>query len=159
IEWWYRDNKDSDWVKIDGAISLTYTFVITAADNNRLYEGDYYTDGIGWGSVATITKVNPKPVMPAATGAARQGAGAVTLTASGAPSGGSYRRYTVATNGTPISGATNDSYTTPTLNATTTYYVAAVNATGCESSRRAVTATIVNTAPSVPVDVNAAANT
>ncbi|RAU82877.1 hypothetical protein DP923_06415 [Pontibacter arcticus] len=159
IQWWYRDSQDYPFEIIAGATGYTYTFQATAADNNRIYEGDYESKVTGWGSSAYLIKVNPVPVTPTAAGASRQGAGSVTLTASGAPTGGSYRWYTVATNGTQISGATSASYTTPSLTATTTYYVAAVNATGCESARKAVTATIINTAPSVPVDANAALNT
>ncbi|WP_073284336.1 FG-GAP-like repeat-containing protein [Hymenobacter psychrotolerans] len=84
---------------------------------------------------------------PTASGASRCGAGPVTLTASGAPAGGSYRWYTQATGGTAISGATGSSYTTPTLYASTTYYVSAVTAASEESSRTAVTATVSYVAP------------
>jgi hypothetical protein len=83
------------------------------------------------------------PSAPTATGGSRCGSGSVVLTASGAPTGSSYRWYTVATGGTSIAGATAATYTTPTISATTVYYVSAVNSTGCESTTRtSVTATI-----------------
>lgn len=47
------------------------------------------------------------------------GSGTVTLTATG--STGSYSWYTVSTGGTPV--GSNPTYTTPTLNSTTTYFV------------------------------------
>ena len=79
---------------------------------------------------------------PTATGNSRCGAGTVTLSASGAPAGGSYRWYTVASGGTAIAGATSSNYTTPSLVATTTYYVSAVDGSNNESSRTPVVATV-----------------
>jgi gliding motility-associated-like protein len=67
----------------------------------------------------------------------RCGAGTATITASGAPMGGSYRWYTVSTGGTPIVGATTASFVTPTLNITTEFYVSAVSADGMMESARA----------------------
>ncbi|WP_137757817.1 LamG-like jellyroll fold domain-containing protein [Pontibacter sp. SGAir0037] len=94
-------------------------------------------------STAEDVTVNTRPAAPTATGASSCGPGTVTLTASGAPTGGSYRWYTVATGGTAISSATSSTYTTPSLSGTTTYYVSAVSSAGVESaSRTAVTATI-----------------
>src|SRR6476661_5163698 len=86
------------------------------------------------------------PTAPAVTAGSRCGAGSVSLSASGAPAGGSYRWYTVASGGTPIAGATGNVYTTPSLSASTLYYVSVVNSQGCESARTAVAAT-VNTIP------------
>ncbi|GAA4361655.1 hypothetical protein GCM10023185_28870 [Hymenobacter saemangeumensis] len=89
----------------------------------------------------TITVANcAAPAAPAVTGASRCGAGSVTLSASGAPAGGSYRWYAAASGGTSLNSTA--SYTTPALSATTTYYVSIVNSTGCESARTMVTATI-----------------
>jgi gliding motility-associated-like protein len=72
----------------------------------------------------------------------------VTLTATGG-SNGDYRWYEVATGGTALSGEVNDTFITPPLSATTTYYVALDNGS-CESPRTAVTATI-NPIPSQPL--------
>lgn len=128
---------------ISGATGATY-----AATQAGTYTVQATTTG-GCNTTSTtnvIVTVNPAPAAPAATDAARCGAGSVTLTASGAPTGGTYQWYTVQTGGTPISGATGATYTTPSLSTTTTYYVSAVSSSGCESPRVAVTATI-NAAP------------
>ncbi|GAA4352150.1 hypothetical protein GCM10023185_11540 [Hymenobacter saemangeumensis] len=98
---------------------------------------------------AVTATINTVPTAPTATGASRCGTGTVTLSAAGAPTGGSYAWYTVATGGTAIAGATASTYTTPSISATTTYYVSVLNSAAngsCESTRTAVTAT-VNTAP------------
>ena len=79
---------------------------------------------------------------PIAAAVSSCGGQPVTLTASGAPAGGSYRWYTQATGGTAISGATGSSYTTPTLYTSAAYYVSAIAANGSESSRTAVAVTI-----------------
>ncbi|MBC7447484.1 MAG: hypothetical protein H7330_05440, partial [Hymenobacteraceae bacterium] len=99
------------------------------------------------------------PNPPTTTGASRCGTGTVVLTAAGAPTGGSYAWYTVATGGTAISGATAATYTTPSLTGTTTYYVAApagAAGSGLQSATRtAVTATI-NPLPAAPTGTGAA---
>lgn len=97
--------------------------------------------------MATAT-INPLPTAPSATGASRCGPGSVVLTAGGAPTSATYRWYATATGGTALS--TTASYTTPSLTATTTYYVATRTTAGCESdTRTAVTATII-ALPSAP---------
>jgi gliding motility-associated-like protein len=96
-------------------------------------------------SVALV--VNALPAAPVTTGASSCGSAPVALSASGG-SAGQYRWYTASTGGSPITGATNSSYSTPVLSATTTYHVA-VNNSGCESTRTPVTATI-NTVPTPP---------
>ncbi|MDO7875654.1 FG-GAP-like repeat-containing protein [Hymenobacter sp. ASUV-10] len=101
-------------------------------------------------SAATAVSVTPTPGIPMATPAGRCGPGAVTLTASGAPAGGSYAWYTQASGGTAIAGVTGASYTTPSLSTSTTYYVSALSSTGCPSPRQAVAATI-NAVPTVTV--------
>jgi hypothetical protein len=69
--------------------------------------------------------------------------GEVTLSASGAPANGSYRWYESAQATTAIAGQKEKSYTTPVLQQSKTYYVAAVSAMGCEGTRKAVVAEIV----------------
>ncbi len=93
---------------------------------------------------ATITSI----ASPTTTGSSLCGTGPVTLSASGGTAG-QYRWYTAASGGSPISGETAASYTTPVLTTTTTYYVSINNGT-CESGRSSATATIssVPTAPS-----------
>ncbi len=80
-----------------------------------------------------------------AQGAARCNAGAVTLSASGGAAG-RYAWYESST-GPAIPGAVNATFVTPTLDKTKTYYVSALNESGCAAPRVAVVATIVGEAP------------
>lgn len=82
------------------------------------------------------------------------GAGAVSLSASGASADGYYRWYESENAIEPIEGATTASFTTPSIAATRLYYVSAVNANGCESALRVpVEARIVDAAkPEITVD-------
>ncbi|AIZ62813.1 hypothetical protein PK28_02355 [Hymenobacter sp. DG25B] len=111
-----------------------------------------YTNANGCQGTAT-QQVTVSPVLsaPVITGAARCGAGTVTLKASG--SSGTYAWYATATSTTVLS--TSASYTTPSLSATTTYYVQATSTQGCPSSRVSATATI-NAAPVVSASATSA---
>lgn len=78
---------------------------------------------------------------PTATGPVLCAPGAVTLTASGAVTGETYRWYANETTLTSL--FTGNPYITPTLSVNTTYYVTRYNSTTfCESSRFAVTARV-----------------
>lgn len=68
--------------------------------------------------------------------------GTATLTASGAGSGQQYRWFASMGDNTPLS--TNATFTTPSLAKTQTYYVSIASASGCESERVAVNATVVH---------------
>ncbi|MBC5993402.1 Ig-like domain-containing protein [Pontibacter cellulosilyticus] len=105
-----------------------------------------------WQNAGTVTVLQTPLQAPSTTSNSRCGAGSVQLSASGAPVGGSYRWYAVASGGSPISGATGATYTTPSLASTTTYYVSTVFG-NCESSRSVVTATII-TPPDLPAITN-----
>ena len=111
--------------------SLTTTTTYYVAINNGTCEST---------RTAVTATINPLPSAPATTGATVCNPSTATLNASGGASG-LYRWYTVPTGGTAISGQTNSSFTTPTITATTIYYVAINNGT-CESLRTAVTATV-----------------
>jgi hypothetical protein len=81
--------------------------------------------------------VAPIPPAPTAIGASTPcGAGTVNLTATG--TGGTLRWYSAPIGGTIL--ATGSSYTTPLINATTTYYVEEFNG-ACSGTRTAVDAT------------------
>jgi gliding motility-associated-like protein len=80
---------------------------------------------------------------PLTTGASRCESGIVTLTATGATATQLYNWYANATDTIPIAGVNGNSFTTPALNSTTSYYVAILNGT-CESNRTEVIATILN---------------
>ncbi len=85
------------------------------------------------------------PVAPTVASGSKCGEGQVTLNAL-EPKGVTFNWYTSATGGTPI--ATGATFTTPHLTTSTTYYVSAVSAAGCESARTSATA-IISSAPTV----------
>ena len=97
--------------------------------------------------IPVTATINAPPIAPTVTGAARCATGTVTLTAAGGIAG-QYRWYTAPTGGTAIAGQTNSTYTTPSINLTTTYHVSINNGT-CESTRTPVVATI-NPNPAAP---------
>ncbi|MBX2895701.1 MAG: gliding motility-associated C-terminal domain-containing protein [Cyclobacteriaceae bacterium] len=123
--------------------SLTVTTPYYVAINNGTCESTR--------TLVTAT-INTPPAAPTTTSASFCGTGNVTLSATGGTAG-QYRWYTVATGGTAIAGQTNNTFITPVLTITTTYYVAINNGT-CESTRTAVVATI-NTIPGAPSGTNA----
>ncbi|WP_170067717.1 galactose-binding domain-containing protein [Neolewinella xylanilytica] len=131
----YRIELLVDGVVVDtrGATPSAYTVPVTglAAGNYALAARIYYTDG----SVTGASTV-PVYVIPATTGGESCG-DAITVSAAGAPAGGTYRWYTVPTGGAPIAGETGPNFVTPPVDITTTYYVAAVGPDGAESHRAA----------------------
>ena len=84
--------------------------------------------------------VNPLSIAPTVAEASRCGNGNVSLTASGGVNG-QYKWYTSATGQTAIASQFNSEFTTPSLSATTTYYVS-LTTNDCESVRTPVVATI-----------------
>ncbi len=104
-----------------------------------------------------IASVNPTPSQPTAINNARCDNGSVTLGASGG-SNGNYRWYLSSSGGSAISGEVNNTYVTPSLSSTTSYFVSHL-INGCESLRAEVIATIGSLpAPSV-TSTNLCANT
>lgn len=89
----------------------------------------------------TLT-VQPIPVAPTVNPGSNCGPGSVILSANRAPTGGGYVWYNSATGGTSLHSSPGGTYTTQVLDSTTTFYVAAVSNSGCESPRTSVTATI-----------------
>ncbi|GGD70851.1 hypothetical protein GCM10011514_38700 [Emticicia aquatilis] len=107
-------------------------------------------DAGGCTATTTITlAVSGGTAAPTGTGASRCGTGTVTLSASGCT--GTYNWYAASTGGTSL--GTGVTYTTPSISATTTYYVDCTVST-CVSSRTAVTAT-VTAIPSAPTSTGA----
>ena len=98
----------------------------------------------GPSTAQTLAVETGAPAAPGAITGTLCGAGSATIHASGAPADASYRWYSSASGGTSI--ASGKTFITPYLTATTTYYVSAVTAAGCESSRTAVTVTVHSTA-------------
>jgi RHS repeat-associated protein len=91
--------------------------------------------------VAVTATIHPVPHEPSVTNASTCGPGAVNVSAWVSAHGTEVRWYHAATGGTHF--LTGNSYQTPPLSASTTYWVSAFNhTTGCESARTTVTATI-----------------
>src|SRR6185437_6338182 len=94
--------------------------------------------------------VNTLPAAPAVTNGSTCGTGTVTLSASGSPT--TYNWYAASSGGSSL--VTTASYTTPSISVTTTYYVTAVSATGCESAPRTAVVATVNALPTAPTVTN-----
>ncbi|HMJ70881.1 MAG TPA: gliding motility-associated C-terminal domain-containing protein [Cyclobacteriaceae bacterium] len=114
------------------AISTTTTYHVSINDGNCEST-----------RTAVTATINTNPTAPVAIGASSCTPASLTLSASGG-SNGQYRWYTVPTGGTAITSQVNNTYATPSLTSTTTYYVAINNGT-CESTRASVVATIGGT--------------
>ncbi len=101
------------------------------------------------GASATVTAtIHSIPALPAVTAGAHCGAGEVSLSATAGENGNQVRWFANEEGGEPI-GTEND-FTTPSINTTTTYYVASYNSnTQCFGARTAVVATI-NNIPAAP---------
>jgi gliding motility-associated-like protein len=122
---------------ITGEVNGTYTTPSLPATTTYYVSINNGCESVRTSVTATLLAL---PAPPTATGVSICASVAATLTASGGTNG-QYKWYTVATGGTAIAGATNSSYTTPLLSATTNYFVS-VTAGGCESARTQATATI-----------------
>ncbi|GCC51643.1 hypothetical protein SanaruYs_18710 [Chryseotalea sanaruensis] len=147
---WY--DVASGGVAIAGAVNSTLS--IPALTNDATYYA-VINDGVCESSRVSVTAtVIEVPDAPVTTGESVCDNGSLVLTATGGTNG-QYRWYTTSSGGTALTGENNDSYTTPALNTSTTYYVS-VNTGTCESARTPVVAEIVNT-PALPVVVDAAA--
>jgi hypothetical protein len=94
------------------------------------------------------------PSAPGVTNASRCETGTVVLSATGGANG-QYRWYNVPTGGTAIAGAVNNNYTTPSISATTTYYVSIVNGY-CESARIPVVGEVKSCSPVINDDTEQA---
>ena len=93
------------------------------------------------------------PAAPSAIGATRCGTGTVILNATlPVNPAGTLAWYNVATGGTSLSTAAN--YTTPSISATTNYYVESkTTSTGCASLTRTNVLATINALPALPVAI------
>lgn len=115
------------------ATAGTYTVTLKA----RNHDGDDLET-----KTAYIT-VNATASVTATSPASRCGAGSVTISAT--PSSGTIRWYNAATGGTLL--FTGNSFTTPSISTSTTYYAEAFN--GCTSPTRTAVVATINTVPTI----------
>jgi gliding motility-associated-like protein len=105
---------------------------------------------IGCTASATVTvTVNPQPAAPVVNSTSICPGQTATLQVQNPQAGETYNWYDAATGGTLL--GTGTSFTTPVLTATTTYYVEAVSAAGCNSATRTAVTVTVNALPAAPV--------
>jgi RHS repeat-associated protein len=126
-----------------GSLSATTTYYVTF--HNGTCESSPRT--------AIVATVNTFPSAPTIVAGSRCAAGTVTLTANSSTAG-IFKWYSASTGGTLLqasaAGLTTNSYTTPSLSATTTYYVSLTNSSNCESGTRTAVKATVNAVPSAP---------
>jgi gliding motility-associated-like protein/uncharacterized delta-60 repeat protein len=143
---WYL--QPSGGTAITGETSSSLT--IASLANTTIYHVSI-NDGICESLRVPVTAFIVIVTPPGVTSASRCGPGSLSLGAAGG-NVGQYRWYTSSSGGTAISGETNNSFTTPSISSTTTYYVA-INDGTCESARIDVDA-VVNPVPSAPTTAN-----
>ena len=120
------------------------------------YRRTVITGGCNDISTAILITVNPTPLAPTTTSVTVSCIGnGVTLTATGASTGDKYLWYDAATAGNlkyTSTDYTNNTYLTPALTLTTSYWVSILSAAGCEGPRTIVTATmpLICTDPQTP---------
>jgi len=128
-----------NWYDAAGKFLTTGNTYNTPALTNST---SYYVQAINGACTSARTQinvvVNPLLPVPSVDGAIICSGSVATLTANSA--GGSYNWYTVPTGGIPV--VTNQSFTTPPLTITTTYYVERVF-NGCVSPRIPVTVSVL----------------
>jgi len=129
-----------NWYSVQSGGSAVFTgatFITPAISGSVSYYVDA-TNGAGCTSVgraAINVVINPQPTV-SANGASVCPGTAATLTAISGDDNASINWYTTASGGSAV--FTGSSFTTPALNANTTYYAEAVdNSTGCISASRA----------------------
>lgn len=102
-------------------------------------------DTSAWSPAAAFTTLCSTPAVTSFNGASRCGAGTVQLTAA-TSAGAAIQWYAAATGGSAL--ATGNSFTTPNLSTTTSYYITAKSGS-CESSPRQEVVATINEAASV----------
>ncbi|WP_231427482.1 putative Ig domain-containing protein [Pedobacter sp. Leaf250] len=117
------------------ALTASTTYYVEAAQGNC----------VSTGRTTVIVPVNPAPALPTLTTSSSSVAPGQTaiLTASSSETNVTFNWYNSATSTTPV--YVGPTYVTPSLTATTTYYVEAVSANGCASLGRAQITVTVNT--------------
>ncbi|MFN5544893.1 MAG: tandem-95 repeat protein [Bacteroidota bacterium] len=129
-------------------LATSSNFKATASGSYRVVVTN--TNGCLDSSSAIIVTVNSIPSISSVTSASRCGNGTIVLGATA--SAGIVNWYTSITGG--ISVGTGTSFTTPAINATTTYYVDASN-NGCTTATRSSVVATVNPNLTASVSINA----
>lgn len=140
IQWQTSDN-NTTFVNVSN-MGNTATYTTPSITTTKYYRAVVSNGAVTClNSTADTVRVN-NPVLNSSNGASRCGSGTLTLNATASP-GSIINWYSAATGGAAL--ATGTSYTTPSLTATTNYWVAArsQNLSSCESPRVQVTATIL----------------
>ncbi len=141
---WQSSNDNITFTNIAGATSSTLTSVQMGVLNATSYYRATVTNGVctAANSNAVTITVNPAPTFTSTTGASICGTGTVTLQATTAA--GTINWYAASTGGASLGAGT--SYTTPSINTTTTYYADVTN-NGCTSNPRTAVLATVSAAP------------
>ncbi|RAU83547.1 Ig-like domain-containing protein [Pontibacter arcticus] len=133
---WYATTKTNpapeDFEKITGATNKAYT-PVSLTETTR-FKRVVYSESCSKESIVIRVVAEPLPAAPTITGNLNICSGSTTFLSATAP-GGTYRWYDAT--GTLIRTASN--FTTPVLDATTTYQVETESATGCVGPRTTVT--------------------
>lgn len=132
---WQSSPTGATWTDIAGANNATLAVAtLTTTTHYRLL---VKCNGSVVSTSAPDTVIVNTPVQPVATGASRCGPGTVQLSATPAVPGNTVRWYQNATGGVPL--ATGNTFTTPSITATTTYYVTEAGAGNIAAATLATT--------------------
>ena len=102
------------------------------------------TTGCYGNRTAVTVRVYPVPPAPVVSADTACTGSSVTLTASGAPRGGSYLVFADSVTNTALQETFTGLYHTPALQVPTKYYMAVLSADGCTGPRTAVTAQVLS---------------
>ena len=148
---WFADSLGTVSLK-SGTQTGVNTFVTPVLTTDTKYwvaQRNLTTGCVSTDRVAVSVLFNQAPLAPTANNSARCGAGTVQLTAT-PPVGSSVAWYSNSSGGAILS--TSNSYTTPSISATTIYY-AESRVSNCVSTSRIPVSAIVSSVPTAPVGV------
>ncbi|MBO9699840.1 MAG: gliding motility-associated C-terminal domain-containing protein [Sporocytophaga sp.] len=131
-------------------VSYGSNFVIPNLTATKTYYVAASASGCESGRLKVTANLYTRPSSPIGIPDSICGGGPVTLKATGSTSG--YKWY--KTSGTATVETTTASYTTPSLTATTPFYVSAMSPEGCESGSRTEVLAKVKKIPALPIAVN-----
>lgn len=137
------------------SLSSTASFITPSLSASTNYYVSLFDGGCNYesGRSSVVATIIPSAMAPLTSTASACGpSSSVIVTASGGTNG-QYRWYTSLSSGSAISGEVNDTYTTPAITTTTSYYVSIDDGT-CESMRTEVIAQI-DALPTAPTAIGA----